>query len=287
MTTAPPSKSIDYKEQAKLQWTETPCGSLTDGAISPGTAEYFAAVDFDRYVRYAPWFRNKVRFDRFKGADILEIGYGQGTDLFQFAKAGAASLTGIDLSPSHQHLARRRFELAGVRADLRLHDAEQPWPFASGSFDVVYSFGVLHHTPEPQKALREAFRVLRPGGRVIIGLYHRRSIFSAYRFLDWLISGQWRTESFDESFWRIEAHAENTTARTLVNRYTRSDVRRLLADFEGVHTWVDHFGADARLTRWLPASLTQRMAELWGWYVFGEGKKSVARLPEKRPRDSG
>src|SRR4051812_12294904 len=201
----------DYKLEARHQWTETPCGSLDDPRLTPGTTEYFDAVDRDRYDRYAPWLSQAIGFDQFREAKVLEIGYGQGTDLFQFAARSRASVTGLDLSPSHFALASARFRLAGLAADLRLHDAEKPWPFGDNTFDVVYSFGVLHHTPEPEKAITEAHRVLKPGGTIIVGLYHRHSLFSLLRFASWVRHRDWRSESFSESFWRIEAHAEHTS----------------------------------------------------------------------------
>jgi SAM-dependent methyltransferase len=266
----------NFKHEAAQLWTETPCGSLDDAALEPASPAYFVAVDTDRYEHYAPWLRPAVDFQRFRGKDVLEIGFGQGTDLMQFARAGASSVHGLDLSPAHLKLATRRFQLANVVADLRIHDAEQRWPFADESLDVVYSFGVLHHTPDPLIALREAYRCLRPEGTVLIALYHSYSLFSLARFLEWLRHGEWRTESFSESFWRIERPAPGTTARPLVDRYSRAETQGLLAGagFEVRRTEVHHYGVEeVWYLGWIPRAARDWLSRRLGWYVLVEGRK--------------
>jgi SAM-dependent methyltransferase len=194
----------------------------------------------------------------------------------QFAKAGAASLRGLDLSPSHYDLASRRFALAGVPVDLRLHDAESPWPFADESADLVYSFGVLHHTPHPERALREAYRVLRPGGRVLIGLYHRHSLVTVRHWLMWVLRRGWRVESYETSWWRIEGHQEDTTARPLVDRYSRRQIRRLLADagFRVTRVRIEHAALHThRMGRHAPHWLIRLLDRTVGWYVIAEAHR--------------
>ena len=102
------------------------------------------------------------------GESVLEIGPGLGTDHAQFARAGG-KMVAIDLTSRHLELTRRRFELEKLATRPVRGDAEG-LPFAAGAFDVVYSFGVLHHTPDTAGAVREIHRVLRPGGLAIVGL---------------------------------------------------------------------------------------------------------------------
>ena len=104
---------------------------------------------------------------------ILEIGCGIGTDGAQFAKAGA-DYTGIDLTEAAIDLARRRFAVSGLNGEFRVSDAEK-LGFPGDSFDLVYSHGVLHHTPDIEAAVSEIRRVLKPGGRALVMLYHRGS----------------------------------------------------------------------------------------------------------------
>ena len=104
-----------------------------------------------------------MEFGQHAGKDLLEIGGGMGTDLLQFAKHGAR-VTDVDLSSGHLELAKENFKLRGLDGRFVHHDAER-LPFEDASFDVVYSNGVLHHTPNTRNVVQEIRRVLRPGGR--------------------------------------------------------------------------------------------------------------------------
>src|SRR5262249_14485703 len=130
----------------------------------------------------APWLPSVVEFDRYAGKNVLEVGFGLGTDHAGFVRAGARCY-GIDLTPSHVEATGGRLRL--MRAPLRIARADaEPLPFHDASFHAVYSFGVLHHTPGTDVAVREIHRVLRPGGEAIVGLYHRRSLFFWYLMLN-------------------------------------------------------------------------------------------------------
>src|SRR5437773_3426876 len=96
-----------------------------------------------------------------RGKKVLEIGVGLGADNQRSAEAGAL-LTGIDLTPHAIVLTIRRLEAFGLRSDLRVGNAEQ-LPFEKDGFDIVYSWGVIHHSPNTRRAVEEIFRVLKPG----------------------------------------------------------------------------------------------------------------------------
>lgn len=144
---------------------------LTDAA--PGSAEFFAEAETARYAR-EPQIEELVDFDRWRDCDVLEAGCGIATDGIRFARAGAR-YTGVDFSPAAIDLARRRFELEGRDAQL-LSATVTELPFADESFDLVYSNGVIHHLPETQRVVDEIRRVLRPGGKAIVMVYHRDSL---------------------------------------------------------------------------------------------------------------
>jgi ubiquinone/menaquinone biosynthesis C-methylase UbiE len=114
-----------------------------------------------------------ANFGSVQGLRVLEIGVGMGSDTVRFASAGA-KVTGIDLSSRAVEITRRRLREMQLEADIHLADAEE-LPFPDESFDVVYSWGVLHHTPNTATALSEAQRVVRRDGRLKLMLYHRRS----------------------------------------------------------------------------------------------------------------
>ncbi len=161
----------ELKERVRAFWQAHPCGTkFSDAEI--GTREFFARIEAHRYAK--EWhIPEAADFAGARGLRVLEIGCGLGTDGVRFAKAGA-DYTGIDLTDAAIELARKRFELSGLRGELRVSDAEN-LDFADESFDLVYSHGVLHHTPDIARAVSEIHRVLKPGGRAIVMLYHRDS----------------------------------------------------------------------------------------------------------------
>ncbi|HEX8091666.1 MAG TPA: class I SAM-dependent methyltransferase, partial [Blastocatellia bacterium] len=161
----------DLKTRVHDFWQANPCGTkFAQGEI--GTREFFDAVERHRYQTESH-IREVVGFDRWRGRDVLEVGCGLGTDGINFARAGAV-YTGIDLTEASIELVRRRFEIEGLNANLKVADAES-LPFADASFDMVYSHGVLHHTPDTQRAIDELHRVLKPGGAAMVMLYHKNS----------------------------------------------------------------------------------------------------------------
>src|SRR2546425_2925946 len=169
------SQTVDsnsqLKERVRAFWQAHPCGTkFSDAEI--GTREFFASLEAHRYAK--EWhIPEAADFAGARGLRVLEIGCGLGTDGVQFAKAGA-DYTGVDLTEAAMDLARKRFELSGLRGELRVSDAEN-LDFADESFDLVYSHGVLHHTPDIARAVSEIHRVLKYGGRSIVMLYHRDS----------------------------------------------------------------------------------------------------------------
>ncbi len=234
----------DLKGQVQAYWNEHPCGTqFTE--MEWGSREFYRAVEEDRYRRQ-PFMAEAVGFARYPGRELLEIGCGLGTDLLQFAKGGA-KVAGLDLTPQSVALARRRFELEDMPGRFLVGDAEN-LPFPDDRFDVVYSFGVLHHTPDTARAFREVRRILRPGGEAVIMLYHAHSshYYLGYplALLSRLRRGQgWigRTEYF-----RVYDGEENPLGKA----YTRGQVRALFDGFEILEqkcydTWRPHLGTTA------------------------------------------
>lgn len=163
--------NADLKERVRAFWQAHPCGTKFSDA-EPGTPKFFEKVEAHRYEK--EWhIPEAAGFAAANGLRVLEIGCGLGTDGAQFARAGA-EYTGIDLTQAAIELARTRFEVSGLKGEFRVADAEN-LDFADESFDLVYSHGVLHHTPDTARAVAEVHRVLRPGGRAVVMLYHRGS----------------------------------------------------------------------------------------------------------------
>jgi 2-polyprenyl-3-methyl-5-hydroxy-6-metoxy-1,4-benzoquinol methylase len=159
-------------EQIKRYWEGDPCGGETSSATG-SRLEYFLDVERFRYSS-APSILEAGRFDQFAGERVLEIGCGLGTDGAQFARRGA-DYVGVDLTQAAVDLARENFDVRGLHGEFLRADAEA-LPLPDESFDHVYSFGVIHHTPHPRRVVDEILRVLRPGGTVTAMLYNRTSI---------------------------------------------------------------------------------------------------------------
>ncbi|MDQ3579857.1 MAG: class I SAM-dependent methyltransferase, partial [Actinomycetota bacterium] len=131
--------------------------------------------DEQETTRYAlePAILQIANFPSGNGKRVLEIGVGMGADLIRWARAGA-EVVGVDLTQRAVTITCERLRREGLVGKVEVADAEN-LPFSDGAFDIVWSWGVLHHTPRPDQALVEASRVLVPGGRYAAMVYHRRS----------------------------------------------------------------------------------------------------------------
>lgn len=265
----------EEKQHARQQWTGDPCGAKYGEKYRFATREFFDEVERHRYQEYAPWMPALMGFDEFKGARLVEIGCGMGTDLLQFARGGA-HCTGVDLTPRSIEISRLHFDLYQMRADFVLSDAER-LPFADESFDVVYSNGVLHHTPGTAQAIGEVHRILRPGGIAKVMLYHRRSLYywSEIILHRGILRGHFlRGHSPEEIMSRYVEYSE-TDARPLVKVYSRRQARALFAPFREVKIEVEQMmRKELRLLSPLVSDdLFRRLRRSMGWNVIITAKK--------------
>jgi ubiquinone/menaquinone biosynthesis C-methylase UbiE len=209
-------------------------------------------------------------FNEFAGARLLEVGCGMGTDLLQFARGGA-HVTGVDLTPRSIQISRNHLEVYGQAGDFVLTDGEQ-LPFEDKSFDVVYSNGVLHHTPDTAGAIREIHRVLRPGGEARVMLYHRGSI--AYWVNIMLRYGVLNAELFrgltPEEIMSRHVEISENNARPLVKVYSRKQARELFSMFRNVHVQVEQLTrAELRfIGRIIRDATVRRLGKTFGWNVI-------------------
>jgi ubiquinone/menaquinone biosynthesis C-methylase UbiE len=286
----------NLKERVRAFWQANPCG-VKFAEAAPGTRLFYELVEAHRYTK--EWhIPVAADFAGTRGLKVLEIGCGLGTDGAQFAEAGA-DYTGVDLTEAAVDLARRRFELFDLPGNFQTADAEN-LEFPDESFDLVYSHGVLHHTPETAKAIQEIHRVLRPGGRAVVMLYHRGSYnyrvnISVLRragaqLLRWE-KGIWLVNKITgepveslreharllkterESYLKPEEFLSQNTdgaGNPLARVYSRKEARELFKDFSDV-TLRTYF----LNKRWLPVignilprSLESRLASRWGWHLW-------------------
>jgi ubiquinone/menaquinone biosynthesis C-methylase UbiE len=163
----------ELKISVQKFWDKLPCGAKHADA-PPGSRHFYEQVEAQRYNEefHIPMV---AEFNLHAGERVLEVGCGLGTDGRQFSRCGV-HYTGCDLSFRSLSLARQGFQIYGLTGQFSNVDAEC-LPFSENRFDLVYSNGVLHHSPNTEQAVREVYRVLRPGGKAIVMLYARSATF--------------------------------------------------------------------------------------------------------------
>jgi len=288
--------SVDLKKQVQCFWQQRPCDSwFANGR--PGTPTFYSTLDEHRY-RVHPNLIAAVGFEKTRGLRVLEIGCGCGSEAELFARAGAY-YTAVDLTNAAVTLTQKRFQLAELPGHFTQGDAEN-LPFADGSFDLVYSHGVLHHTPDTARAIREVHRVLSPCGRAVIMLYHRKSFNYAInlrvvrrlraqllrsRIGLKLVQKIWR-ESANELLRHAELISQDPSAyldmQNMLNRntdgadnplsqvFSDKSARSLFRQFRTVKTKVMFWNPNwlPGLGILLPRSLEDKLAARWGWHLW-------------------
>jgi len=159
------------KQQVHDFWNEASCGENL--LLPQADREGYEKQASLRY-ELEPYIFELARFEEARGKRVLEIGVGLGADHQKFAEAGA-QMHGIDLTERAIEHTRRRLATLGLASQLSTGDAESI-DFPDNYFDVVYSWGVLHHSPDTPRALAEVFRVLKPGGQTRLMIYHKWSM---------------------------------------------------------------------------------------------------------------
>ena len=265
----------DEKRRAREQWTGDPAGAVYGRGHEFGTREFFDAVERHRYTEYAPWMPEVMGFNEFGGARLLEVGCGMGTDLLQFARAGA-SVTGIDLTPRSIQTSQQHFAVYGAHGDFAISDAEH-LPFADESFDVIYSNGVLHHTPDTAGAVREVHRVLRPGGQARVMLYHRGSLgyWGQVIVRHGILEGELLRGNSPVEIMGKYVEFNESGGNPLVKVYSRREARKLFSMFGEVKVQVEQLTRPEFyfLGRIIPAGIFQRLERSIGWNLIISARK--------------
>lgn len=247
------------KAEVRRYWQAKPCN--TDYSAKPeGTIEWSDEIEENRYA-LEPFIHAFAQFTRWRGKKVLEVGCGVGTDCLQFARAGA-DMHAVDLTEKGVEITRRRLALNGLSADVRVGDAEA-LPFEDNLFDLVYSWGVLHHSPDTEKAVSEAHRVLKPKGRFVIMLYNRRSIIAGRLYLHYGLKAGRPFRTFRDI---LASHMESAGTKA----FTVSELRQMFSRFDRQHISPVLTAGDIErfpkwLHRWLPPA--------WGWFAVISGFK--------------
>lgn len=222
----------DLKDAVAKHWETDPCGSR--GIAEDDRTAFFEQLTRERYAQdhHVPGF---ARFERGRDRDVLEVGVGAGTDFVQWVQHGARA-TGVDLTDTGVALAKERLARLGLSAEVRQADAEQ-LPFEDASFDIVYSYGVLHHTPDTRQAIREVHRVLRPGGTALIMIYR---VPSWTGFNLWALHCAAKGRPWVTPRQAIYEHLESPGTKA----YTDDEARGLMSEFREVTIDAALLGGD-------------------------------------------
>jgi ubiquinone/menaquinone biosynthesis C-methylase UbiE len=303
--------SSNLKRQVQRFWQKSPCDSWFTNE-TPGSVAFYQSLDEHRYEVH-PRLRAAVGFEQTRGLRVLEIGCGCGSEAELFVRAGA-QYTAVDLTNAAVRITRRRFQLASLEGRFVQGDAEN-LPFPDGAFDFVYSHGVLHHTPDTPRTIREIHRVLSPGGRATIMLYYRDS-FNYYvnlGIIRRLRAHLLRTELgiklsgavFGETEEDLRRHAEliredpssYTEMENMLNRntdgpdnplskvFSKPLAQQMFRQFKNVKTEVMFWNRNwlPLIGKLLPRPIEDRLASRWGWHLWIYAQKG--HLEFTRPKE--
>jgi 2-polyprenyl-3-methyl-5-hydroxy-6-metoxy-1,4-benzoquinol methylase len=267
------SKSI---ADVQRYWDARPC-NIRHSPKPVGSREYFDEVEARKYL-VEPHIPAFAEFERWRGKRVLEVGCGIGTDSINFARAGA-ELTAVELSRESLGIAERRAEVMGVADRIRFVQAnaeELTATLPDERYDLVYSFGVVHHTPRPERALAELRSLTAPGGMLKLMVYHRHSwkVFS--------IVGAQGHGRFWETDELVAEYSEAQTGCPVTFSYTRSEARELVerSGFQVEELRVDHvFPFRIRdyvqyryvkepYFRWMPEPVFRAFEHRFGWHLL-------------------
>lgn len=277
MTNRNPDVAFQDKPITLVQnyWNTRPC-NIRHSQKPVGTKEYFDEVEARKYFveSHIPHF---AEFERWNGKKVLEIGCGLGTDTINFARHGA-QVTAVDLTEKSLELARQRAKVFGLEDRIRFIQANAEELSSSvpvEPYDLVYSFGVIHHTPHPGKVLDEIRKYITPQSTVKIMVYNRWS----WKVL-WILFVYGKGQ-----FWKLDRliakYSEAQTGCPVTYSYSRTGGRQWLEahGFQTTDVMVDHIFpyfipeyVQYRYKvlwyfRWMPKSLFRALERAFGWHL--------------------
>lgn len=215
-------------------WDKRPC-NIRHSPSRVGTKKYFDEVEKRKYF-VEPHIPRFAEFKKWKGKNVLEVGCGIGTDTINFARAGA-NVTAIELSKKSLDLAKKRAKVYGLenRIKFYLANAEQLSDIVPVQpYDLIYSFGVIHHTPDPEKVIDEIKKYTYKNTIIKLMIYHRLSWKVLWILLKFGKGAFWKLDEF------IAKHSEATTGSPVTYVYSKAQAKKFLKGFKLIDMSVDH-----------------------------------------------
>ena len=256
-------------------WEQHPVAAKDVGEVKSGST-YFEHVDQLREAENCEPYRfaNAIHgFESSADKRVLDVGCGHGYVLSQYARHGA-EVHGVDLTSRAIQLSKERFDLNGLQGDFHQMDGVH-LPFPDKHFDIACSMGVLHHIAKPRATLAEMHRVLKPGGRLILMLYHKNSFRNqvTFRWRKYFGPEIYNGKSLDEI-----RNMNDGAHCPLAIAYDRADVESLLRGlFDDVQFRVNKLPYEEvflftrigyKLARLLPSPSESFLARRWGWNLY-------------------
>jgi 2-polyprenyl-3-methyl-5-hydroxy-6-metoxy-1,4-benzoquinol methylase len=262
-------------DNVREYWNRRPC-NIRHSSREVGTREYFDEVEAKKYFA-EPHIPGFAEFSRYRGRKVLEIGCGIGTDTINFARYGAR-VTAVDLSEKSLTIARRRAEVFGVSDRIRFYQAnaeELTSTIPVEPYDLIYSFGVIHHTPRPSRVLDQLRAYTKPDTTLKLMVYHHYSWKVFWIVMRYGLGQFWRTRDL------VARYSEAQTGCPVTYTYSRESARKWLAEsgFETVDATVDHIFpyrfpdynehqyVKVWYFRWLPPPIFRWLERNFGWHL--------------------
>lgn len=265
-------------EEVRNYWNSRPC-NIRHSPKEAGTREYFDEVEARKYM-VEPHIPAFAEFDRWNGKKVLEIGCGIGTDTMNFARAGAI-VTAVDLSIESLSMARKRAEVLGLQNRITFYqvNAERlSETVPVEQYDLIYSFGVIHHTPHPESVIKEIKKYMGPQSTFKIMVYNRYS----WKVL-WILF-----RYGNGAFWKLDElvarYSEAQTGCPVTYSYSRKSIKMLLSGLNVTTVWADHIFPysipeykryeykKVWYFRILPNPLFRILEKMAGWHLCAEAK---------------
>lgn len=259
-------------EQVRKFWNQQPCNIRHSPKSLCGRA-YFDEVETRKYF-VEPHIQGFAQFERWKGKKALEIGCGIGTDSINFARAGA-DLTVIDVSEESLRICKKRFEVYGLQARFYCGNAEELGSFLPANhYDLIYSFGVIHHTPHPEKVFTEVKKYCQPETEVRIMLYSKWSWKAFWIIMTYGKGALWKAHEL------IKTYSEAQTGCPVTYCYSFRNIRRLMKDYRIIKIRKEHifpYKIDKYINyeyekvwyyRWMPKAMFRWIESHLGWHTL-------------------
>ena len=256
----------NLKQEVQKYWNTAACGTEFINQ-KKFTQEYFQAIEEYRY-KAEPEIFSFAQFSRFHGKKVLEVGVGAGTDFLQWVRSGAQCY-GVDLTQQAIDHVQHRLALYDLRAtEFKVADAES-LPYPNDSFDLVYSWGVIHHSPDTFKCLQEIIRVTKPGGQIKLMIYNRRSIWAFYMYLKFAVCRFKPFQSFTKVLFN---HQESIGTKAYTFKEIKAELAKYPVEINYIkapvtsHELLIHRAKPIRFLAYLLASVCG-----WnkaGWYMM-------------------